>query len=157
MAKLPKPKHSPSRDYPVGYCRPPDHGRIKPGEVRNPRGRNRKAEPAVDAFEAARNRRTRVTIDGETVMMTNDEAFWLKQWASALKDDKAAARNIAKEFGARRNMMPMPDLQAEAEEQAKRLELSAELVRLLDEEAARKKEKAPRANFGSGPPRASGA
>ena len=25
-------------NYKVGYCRPPQHGKIKPGEVRNKRG-----------------------------------------------------------------------------------------------------------------------
>lgn len=32
----------PLGDYPVGYCRPPKDGQIKPGEKRNPNGRPRK-------------------------------------------------------------------------------------------------------------------
>jgi hypothetical protein len=157
MAKQRDVKHSPSRDYPVGYCRPPEHGRIKPGEVRNPIGRNRKAAPRGDAFETARARKTRVTIDGETVMMPSDEAFWMKQMAMALAGDKAAARNVAKELGARRNMMLKPDPEEEAADLAKRKELTAKLVEALQFMAAHKKRSAPRFNSDSTRPGAIGA
>ncbi|MGN6155413.1 MAG: DUF5681 domain-containing protein [Sphingomicrobium sp.] len=157
MAKRRDVKHSPSGDYAVGYCRPPENGRIKPGEVRNPLGKNRKAEPHIDAFETARARKTRVTIDGETVMMASDEAFWMKQMAMALAGDKAAARNVAKELGARRNMMPKPDPEQEAADLAKRKELTGRLVEALEFMASHKKHSAPRVSYGSTPSGASGA
>jgi hypothetical protein len=155
MAKQRDVKHSPSGDYAVGYCRPPENGRIKPGEVRNPLGKNGKAAPHMDAFETARARKTRVTIDGETVMMPSDEAFWMKQMAMALAGDKAAGRNVAKELGARRNMVLKPDPEEEAATQAKRKELSARLVEALQFMASHKKHSAPRINYGSGPSGAS--
>lgn len=34
--RKPRAKKQPKGDYATGYARPPQHGRIKPGEVRNP-------------------------------------------------------------------------------------------------------------------------
>jgi hypothetical protein len=157
MVKQRDVKHSPSGDYPVGYCRPPENGKIKPGEVRNPLGKNRKAAPHMDAFETARARKTRVTIDGETVMMASDEAFWMKQMAMALAGDKAAGRNVAKELGARRNMVLKPDPEQEAAELAERKKLTGRLVEALQFAAAHKKRSAPRVNYGSSRTDGSGA
>jgi hypothetical protein len=111
--------------------------------VLNPHGRNGKSIIEPDAFEKARQRRSRVTIDGETVMVPSDEAYWLSQMARALAGDKTAAKIVAQEWGARRRLAPPPptpeDLAQREAEQTEREALSARLVRLLNEEASRKK------------------
>lgn len=148
MAKKAKPTHSPAGDYSVGYARPPVHGRIQPGEVRNPLGVNGKKSRVEDPFEEVRSKLTRVTIDGETVMMPSDLAFYMSQMAKALAGDKHAARIMAQEFAARRRMVPMRDPEEEAKEMAERKALSAKLVGLLEEAAARKKRQSTTTRYG---------
>jgi hypothetical protein len=147
-----KPKKRPTGDYPVGYCRPPVHSRVKDGQVLNTKGINRKHEPKVDPFDKARRRLSKVTVDGEVMMIPSDEAFWLSQMARALAGDKAAARNVALEFGARRRLGPSPptaeELAQQAEEQEERKALAATLVGLLEEKAAQKKALKPRTRLG---------
>src|SRR3546814_7869183 len=70
MAKTLKgSKKTPSGDYAIGYARPPQHSRVKPGQVLNPHGRNGKKASEPDAFDKARLRLSRVTIDGEVMMI----------------------------------------------------------------------------------------
>lgn len=155
MAKTPKgPKKTPSGDYAIGYARPPQHSRVKPGQVLNPHGRNGKKASEPDAFDKVRQRRSRVTIDGEVVMVPTDEAFYLLQFAKAMAGDKAAAKIVAQELAARRRLGPMPlspaDLaQVEAEEEQKRA-LAARLVQLLEDKAAAKRESVPRMMYRDG-------
>jgi len=155
MSKTPKgSKKTPSGDYAIGYARPPQHSRVKPGQVLNPHGRNGKKASEPDAFDKVRQRRSRVTIDGEVVMIPSDEAFYLLQMTKAMAGDKAAAKIVAQELAARRRLGPMPlsptDMaQAEAEEEQKRA-LAARLVQLLEDKAAAKRESVPRMVYRDG-------
>ncbi|MEV5032153.1 hypothetical protein MRBLMC3_001347 [Sphingobium sp. LMC3-1-1.1] len=155
MAKAPKrPKKKPSGDYAIGYARPPQHSRVKPGQVLNPHGRNGKKASEPDAFDKVRQRRSRVTIDGEVVMIPSDEAFYLLQMTKAMAGDKAAAKIVAQELAARRrlsaaSLSPAETAQAEAEEEQKRA-LAARLVQLLEDKAAAKRESVPRMVYRDG-------
>src|SRR3546814_7066615 len=95
-------------EFRAGYARPPQHSRVKPGQVLNPNGRNGKKASEPDAFDKARLRLSRVTIDGEVMMTPSDEAFYLLQMTKAMAGDKAAAKIVANELAARRKMGPMP-------------------------------------------------
>lgn len=155
MAKAPKrPKKKPSGDYAVGYARPPQHSKTKPGQVLNPFGRNGKKASEPDAFDKARLRLSRVTIDGEVMMIPSDEAFYLLQMTKAMAGDKTAAKIVAQELGARRRLGPVPlspaeIAQAEAEEAEKRA-LAARFVDLLQGIASTKKADAPRMVYRDG-------
>ena len=155
MAKTPKgPKKQPSGDYEVGYARPPQHSRVKPGQVLNPNGSNGKKTSEPDAFDKARLRLSRVTIDGEVMMIPSDEAFYLLQMTKAMAGDRAAAKIVANELAARRRMGPMPlspaeVAQAEAEETEKRA-LAARLVDMLQGIAAAKRTGVPPMVFRDG-------
>lgn len=155
MAKTPKgPKKQASGDYAIGYARPPQHSRVKPGQVLNPHGRNGKKASEPDAFDKARRRLSRVTIDGEVMMIPSDEAFYLLQMTKAMAGDKAAAKIVAQELAARRRMGPMPlspaeIAQAEAEEVKKRT-LSARLVDMLQGIASAKRAGVPRMVYRDG-------
>lgn len=131
---------------PVGYKSPPLNGRIKPGEKRNPYGRNGRpgrARENVDVFGKVAGRMTRVNIDGETMMVPSEESFWLKQMHMAHQGDKAAARNIAREFGARRKLGPQPptaeELAQQEAEHAQKEKLASRLVDLLNDKAEAKR------------------
>ncbi len=155
MAKAPKgPKKKPSGDYAIGYARPPLHSRVKPGQVLNPHGRNGKKASEPDAFDKARLRLSRVTIDGEVMMIPSDEAFYLLQMTKAMAGDKTAAKIVAQELAARRRLGPVPlssaeIAQAEAEEAEKRA-LAARLVDMLQGIASAKKADAPRMVYRDG-------
>lgn len=152
MAK--KSKGAPTGDYPVGYGRPPENGKIKPGEVRNPFGKNGKPRNAPDAFTKVIATPSRMTIDGELKIVPGDEAFFFKQLALALAGDKAAARIIAAELGARRrHASPEPttaELKAAEEEEEQKRQLAARLVVLLNQTASAKKTLAPRTIYRAG-------
>ena len=82
-------------DYDVGYGRPPEHGKIKPGEVRNPRG-NRKGTRSHKA-EAQAMLKMPVPMtgpDGKTRKVTTHEAALLRLRAKALKGDGRALERI---------------------------------------------------------------
>jgi len=155
MAKAPRgPKKPPSGDYAIGYARPPQHSRVKPGQVLNPHGRNGKKASEADAFDKARLRLSRVTIDGEVMMIPTDEAFYLLQMTKAMAGDKAAAKIVANELAARRRMGPMPlspaeVAQAEAEEAEKRA-LAARLADMLQGIASAKRAGLPRMVYRDG-------
>ena len=129
---------------PGGYKSPPLHGRIKPGEVRNPRGRNGRSVQEEDAFEKVRRRKGRVNFDGKTTIVMSDEAYWWKVMHMAQGGHMGAARIIAKELGARRKVGPAPltaeELAQEAADLAKREELSASIVEVLEQMAADKRD-----------------
>jgi hypothetical protein len=130
-----------------GYRSPPLHGRIKPGEVRNPHGRNGKRVLEEDAFEKVRRRKGRVNFDGTTTNLMSDEAYWLKVMSMALAGNMAAARIIWRELAARRKQGPPPltaeELAQEAAELAEREKLSATIVDALEEMAALKRRSGP--------------
>jgi len=132
----------------VGYGRPPKHGRIRPGEVRNPFGRNGKTKNPEDLFGKAMSKPTKVTIDGDTVLMSSEEALYMRTMAMALGGHIGAIREIQKRLASRERQRPSAPTPEEVAQEAAVLEerkaLTARLVNILEEEAARKKEKAPR-------------
>ena len=125
-----------------GYKSPPLHGRIKPGEKRNPFGRNGR-QVQEDAFEKVRQRKGRVNIDGKTTIVMSDESYWLKVMHMAHAGNLGAARIIAKELGARRKLGPAPltaeELAQEAADLAEREKLSASIVEALEQMASDKR------------------
>lgn len=130
-----------------GYKSPPVHGRIKPGEVRNPHGRNGRSAQEDDAFEKVRRRKGRVSFDGTTSNLMSDEAYWLKVMSMALAGNMAAARIVWKELAARRETGParptaQEQMQQEAE-YAERERMSMRLVQLLEEKAEAKRNEGP--------------
>ena len=126
-----------------GYKSPPLHGRIKPGEKRNPLGHNGR-QAQEDAFEKVRRCKARVNIEGKTSNVMSDEAYWLKLMNMALAGNMAAARIIAKELGARRPLGPAPltaeELAQEAADLAEREILSASIFDALERMAADKRD-----------------
>ena len=139
---------------PVGYKSPPHHGRIKPGEVRNPHGRNGRKEEQSDNFEKVRRGPNRVTVNGETRTVENEEAFWLSHWVNGMGKNNTSARIVAKELAARRVSGPPPltaeELTQEAAELARRQQLSATIVDALERMAAAKRDDdgGPRVRYG---------
>ena len=136
-------KKTPKGDYPVGYAKAPDSGKIRPGEVRNPFGRTGKPSDAPDPLEYALSQTTSVTIGGETFEVTAEVAMHLRHAALALKGDGRAYKTILDEQRARRGRLS-PDqtrseLEAEARELDRKKSLSARIAGFLDDYASSKK------------------
>lgn len=80
-------------DYEVGYCRPPVSGQIKPGEVRNPRGRGGAPNFNTIVLKAMHDKLTVRTADGEK-KVKRVEAIVMKNVEKALKGDNHAIRHV---------------------------------------------------------------
>jgi hypothetical protein len=131
-----------------GYKSPPPHGQIKPGEKRNPLGHNGRKKDHGDIFGKVAGLMGPIVINGKAMMVPSEESFWLKQMSLALAGDKAAARNIARELGARRKLGPPPltaeELAQQAADLAEREKLSATIVDALERMAANKRDEGGR-------------
>jgi hypothetical protein len=74
-------------DYKVGYCRPPKHGQIKPGEVRNKRGKARGTRSLKNDVREILNMPVPLNDPGKKRKVTTRKAALLKLREKALKGD----------------------------------------------------------------------
>lgn len=74
-------------DYEVGYCRPPRHGQIKPGEVRNKRGKARGTRSLKNDVREILNMPVPLNDPGKKRKVTTRKAALLKLREKALKGD----------------------------------------------------------------------
>lgn len=132
-----RPKRWPTADYESGYARPPENGKIKAGEVRNPWGPKGKPKPLiVDPFEFAAAQPTKVVIDGVTKEVTAETAAHMVAVRKALTGDTRAHKNMQDERRSRRRAGPpeptAEELLEQREDEEKRKELSGQLIRLIE-------------------------
>lgn len=129
----------PTGDYTVGHRRPPESGKIKPGEVRNPHGRNGKPPAAEDPFDKAANRRIPYNIDGAPMVGPAIEAAYMLLITKALKGETAALRLMVQEQRDRRGpfaaLPTAAELQATLEEDRVREDLASRLRTMLNDMA----------------------
>lgn len=137
------PRKPPTGDYPVGRGKPPDSGKIKPGEVRNPHGRSGKPKPAEDPFEEASRRSAKFTLDGVSVTGTAIYAGYLMLMSKALKGDPRALSLMSREQLARLAKGAPPPTAEEVADTVERERLEGEMragiVKLLSDLASLKK------------------
>lgn len=79
-------------EYEVGYGRPPQHTRFKPGTSGNPKGRPRTAKSLAAAFESALNERVAVNDNGRRKKITMFEAITKQAVCKAAGGDQRALR-----------------------------------------------------------------
>jgi hypothetical protein len=131
------PKKWPTGDYTSGYSKPPQHGKIKPGEVRNPWGPKGKPKPeAFDPFEFAAQMPTTVTVNGQMMEVSAETASQLQSFAAGIRGDAKAHKNIQDERRSRRAAgPPLPTAEAllkQAKEEEQKKGLSGKLMRMLE-------------------------
>ena len=102
MAKRPPPG-----EYGVGYGKPPAHGRIKPGERRNPSGRPRRPRAPDDISRKFLSEKVPILDRGKRRSITRFEANIRNIYQLALKGDVRAAMAIH-EMGSRLGLMLPP-------------------------------------------------
>lgn len=73
--------------YEVGYGKPPVSGRIKPGEVRNPRGKAKRVRSFRSDIDEVLKMPVPMVLNGKTTTVTTRKASLLKLREKALKGD----------------------------------------------------------------------
>lgn len=137
MTDKKRPKKNPTGDYETGYCKPPEKGRIKPGEVRNPHGRSGKpTAEADDPLGFALSRLTRITLDGEKMDVTTETAMHLQHVARAMAGDQRAYHTIMPALMKRRPAAAPAekhDAAAEAEKTAQQEAIREKMIGIVEE------------------------
>jgi hypothetical protein len=83
---------SPSRDYEIGYRRPPRTTQFKPGQSGNPRGRPKGARSVGTILLDVSGRRIAVTENGETRRIPTIEVVLRRLANDAIRGDRLAAK-----------------------------------------------------------------
>ena len=87
-------KKKPTGNYPIGYAKPPAHGRWKPGQSGNPKGRPAlSGDPAENAHKLF-NEQIVVPLNGKPTRMTVGEAFVRQMMKAALAGNPTAIRQV---------------------------------------------------------------
>ena len=84
-----KPRE-PGDDYEVGYGKPPEATRFKPGQSGNPRGRPKKELDIRAMLEALTKREVSVVRNGRKIKMSSLEAMLQSNYSKALQGDARA-------------------------------------------------------------------
>lgn len=154
MAKKRARNSGTNGNYEVGYGRPPRSSQIKPGEVRNPFGRNGRGRHAEDLLLKVVGEIISANVNGEVVSMSSEEAFYRRLLQDALKANNPGPQKLLLEHISRRRP-PAPAVQTAEEiaqqeaEQREKEALAGKLAALLNKLAAEKKALAPRTRFSS--------
>ena len=131
-----RPKRKAAHGKTRGYCLPPEDGKIKKGEIRNPWGPKGKPRPdKPDPFEFAASQPTKITIGGEVVEVTAEAASHLVNMQKAIGGDTRAHRSVQEERRSRRRAGPMlteMELKNEHDDNIKKKALSLQIVGLLE-------------------------
>lgn len=78
-------------DYPVGYKRPPDATRFRPGQSGNPKGRPKGCKNLATDLKEELEQKILVTEGGRSQQITKQRAMVKTLLAKALKGDSRAA------------------------------------------------------------------
>jgi hypothetical protein len=85
---------APSRDYEVGYGRPPMATRFRPGGIGNPKGRPKKQKPVGQSIEAALMTRVTIEVNGRPRIVTALEVIIRNLVSAAARGDTRAINTL---------------------------------------------------------------
>lgn len=83
-----------TKDYEVGYRKPPKHSRFKPGVSPNPSGRPKRQPTSLEEFEAELNTRIEVQENGRKRRLTKRRLITKQVVNGAVKGDRACLRMV---------------------------------------------------------------
>jgi Family of unknown function (DUF5681) len=87
-------QHRSTRDYDIGYGKPPEHKRFKPGQSGNPNGRPRGSKNLKTDLQEELAERIIVSVAGMSKPITKQRALVKALMATALKGDVRAASKL---------------------------------------------------------------
>lgn len=96
----------PTGDYPVGYCRPPDANKFRPGQSGNPGGRPKEIIDHDQVVEEELMRKIQIKENGQMVTLTTHRAMVRTACLMAIKGKFAFADEmlrVAKSLSIRRS------------------------------------------------------
>ena len=89
-----KRKKAATGDYSVGYCRPPEATRFKPGHTSSKRRGQKKDESMLSLFKKIVAERITIRIGGELRVITKGAAVLYANHQKALQSDQRAMHNL---------------------------------------------------------------
>jgi hypothetical protein len=93
-------KPDPSRDYAVGYCRPPKHTRFKPGQSGNPKGRPKGARSLSTIVRELMSERVAVRTPSGEKKIHRIDALMRKLFELAAKGNGRALAQLLSLYAA---------------------------------------------------------
>jgi hypothetical protein len=93
MSNMPK-KRSKLGSYKVGYKRPPDQYKFKPGQIPNPTGINRKSPDFKASLERELTKPVRIKHGKQTLVVTQEAAGTSEMVRQFVKGDARARRDL---------------------------------------------------------------
>lgn len=107
-------KKEPSKaDYEVGYGKPPQHTRFKPGQSGNARGRPRKSKELNKLIQAELDKTIAVQEAGRERRITKREAIVTQLINRAIKGDAKASQFVLAHIEKHREIEPFTPTDAE--------------------------------------------
>ena len=83
-----------SKNYEVGYGKPPKHSQFKPGRSGNPKGRPKGARGLKTDLKEELRSRVKVTENGQTTSVSKQQLVIKALFQKAIKGDVRAAERI---------------------------------------------------------------
>ena len=81
-----------AKDYEIGYCKPPKDSQFKPGQSGNPKGRPTDSRNVKHVLMAVSRENILLNENGESMIVSKQEALIRRLYADALKGDKRSAK-----------------------------------------------------------------
>lgn len=106
-------KKKPDGDYTVGYCRPPEDTRFKPGQSGNRAGRPKKSKNIDLLIKAELEKTVPLTGDGRAKRITKLDALVMQLVNRAVKGDPKALQFIFAHLAKHRDVEPFAPTDAD--------------------------------------------
>ena len=88
-----------SKEYEVGYKKPPRKNQFKPGQSGNPKGRPKLVKSFSDDLKEESEELLTITENGKKIRTTKQRIFIKKVYNAALSGDKTAMKELVKLLG----------------------------------------------------------
>ncbi len=88
-----------SKEYEVGYKKPPRKNQFKPGQSGNPKGRPKLIKSFNDDLKEESEELLTITENGKKIRTTKQRIFIKKVYNAALSGDKTAMKELVKLLG----------------------------------------------------------
>lgn len=116
-------------NYEVGYKKPPQETRFRPGHSGNPKGRPQAPKTVNDAFYRELDQMILVREGGRSIKMTVREALTKSMLNHAIKGNASMTRLVLKHLS---DNPPPPEIDPKAEEQNRAEDIKKVIDRLVE-------------------------